>query len=107
MQWNMKETQDLISAILALKNADEARCFLRDLLTQEEILEFGRRFKAARMLREGLPYTQIVDKTGLSSTTVARVSKWLKSGMGGYELILNRMNHHHANTTPLAGRGLR
>ncbi len=26
---------------------------------------------------------------------MARVSKWLKKGTGGYELMLNRLNHKH------------
>ncbi len=40
---------------------------------------------------------EIVSKTGLSSTTVARISKWLKKGMGGYKLMLARLSNHHAN----------
>jgi len=77
-------------AILSLKSADEARRFFRDLLTPEEIAEFGRRWQAAKMLDENVPYTQIVATTGLSSTTVARVSRWLRGPMGGYRLVLNR-----------------
>lgn len=106
MNWDNRKTQDLMKAILALKTLDEAKSFFRDLLTEEEILEFGRRWQAAKMLKDKVPYTKIVEETGLSSTTVARVSKWLNRGMGGYRLILNRLNHHHAHTTSLTGRGL-
>lgn len=106
MNWNNEKTENLCNALLKLKNLDETKRFLRDLLTEEEILEFGRRFEAAQMLEAKVPYTKIVEKTGLSSTTVARVSKWLNSGLGGYKLVLNRLNHH-AHTTPSAGSGLR
>ncbi len=90
-----KKIYALAEAILALKNADEARRFLRDLLTADEIEEFGNRWLAAKMLKQGVSYKDISGKTGLSSTTIARISKWLKDGKGGYRLILNRLNLHH------------
>lgn len=87
-------TNNFFRAVLALKNPDEARRFFRDLLTPAEIAEFGRRWQAANMLDANVPYTDIVATTGLSSTTVARVSRWLRGPMGGYRLILNRLRHH-------------
>lgn len=94
--WQTPELQALISAVLALRMPDEAQRFLRDLLTEEELAEFGRRWQAARMLRARLPYTAIVRATGLSSTTVARVAKWLNGPLGGYRLVLARLGHHSA-----------
>ena len=93
-QWNNAKTQDLMRAILALKTPNEAKRFFRDLLTEEELIEFGKRWETARLLDKKVSYAKIVSKTGLSSTTVARVSKWLNKGMGGYKLMLNRMSHH-------------
>ncbi|MCR4325465.1 MAG: YerC/YecD family TrpR-related protein [Patescibacteria group bacterium] len=94
MKWNTSEKDRLVRAILALETRDEARRFLRDLLTTEEIAEFARRFRAAEMLSERIPYTSIVRQTGLSSTTVARVSKWLKGREGGYRLAIARLHGH-------------
>lgn len=91
IRWNNPKTSDLIEALLALKSEDEAKRFLRDLMTETEIVEFGNRWKAAQMLNKNIPYTTIVKQTGLSSTTVARVSQWLRNGMGGYKLILSRI----------------
>jgi TrpR-related protein YerC/YecD len=99
-----KKISELTDAILALKNRNEAKKFLRDLLTEKELIEFGNRWKTARMLSKNIPYTEIEKETGLSSTTVARVSKWLNNGKNGYKLILNRLSHHH-NLSP-SGRGL-
>jgi len=76
------------------KNQAEMKKFLRDLLTEAEINEFARRWQAAQMLDQKVPYSKIVQKTGLSSTTVARISKWLKNGAGGYRLLLAKLNHH-------------
>ncbi len=100
-----KRIGELIEAVLALKNREEARRFLRDLMTEKELIEFGNRWKAARMLANGVIYTEIENETRLSSTTVARVSKWLNKGMGGYKLILKRISSHH--TLSQAGKGLR
>jgi TrpR-related protein YerC/YecD len=85
-----KDIDALYRAVLTLRTVGEARRFFRDLLTKTEIEELADRWKAARMLADGVPYTQIVEKTGISSTTVARVSRWLKKGTGGYRLALRR-----------------
>jgi len=84
------DIETLYRAILSLRTTDEARKFFRDLLTETEIKEFAERWKAARMLARGVPYTKIIDETGLSSTTVARVARWVKKGTGGYRLALRR-----------------
>lgn len=102
-KWNTKTTENLLNAILALKNTTEAKKFLRDLLTEQEICEFSRRWQAAQMLSQKIPYAAIEKKTGLSSTTVARISKWLNKGMGGYKLMINRLGHHNSF---LNGKGL-
>ncbi len=93
----------LLKAILVIKTLDEAKRFLRDLMTEGEIEEFGKRLQAAEMLTQKAPYSLIEEKTGLSSTTVARVSKWLKGKEGGYKTIISRL--HHKNSLQ-AGSGL-
>jgi len=90
-KWINQDTDALFEAILKLKNLDEARRFFRDLLTEKEIAEFGQRWKVARMLAKRIRYTKITQKTGMSSTTIARVHKWLKKGMGGYKIVLERL----------------
>jgi TrpR-related protein YerC/YecD len=101
-----KKSKALIEAILDLKSPAEAERFIRDLLTEAEISEFGNRFCAARMLSEKLPYSQIEKETGLSSTTVARVSKWLNSGSNGYKTIIARMQSNHHHLSHPVGKGL-
>jgi TrpR-related protein YerC/YecD len=85
-----RDIESLYDAILSLEDLGEAKMFFRDLLTEREIEELAERWKAARLLAEGVPYTQIVERTGLSSTTVARVARWVKQGAGGYRLALKR-----------------
>ncbi len=97
IDWNTKETQQLIAAVLELRNTDEAKRFLRDLMTEGEIKEFANRLEAAKLLSQDVQYNTITEDTGLSSATIARISKWLKGSLGGYRLILNRLNHHNSS----------
>lgn len=91
-KWDNQNTDELFKTILALKNTSEAKKFFRDLLTESELIEFGNRWKAVKMLVNNEIYIKIEKETGLSSTTIARISKWLKHGMGGYKMMIKRMN---------------
>ncbi len=95
MNWKSRDKGRLLAAILALETADEAARFLRDLLTRGEIEELTKRLRAAEMLTEGRSYAEIEKETGFSSTTVARVSKWLNRGKGGYKAILAKLHRHN------------
>ena len=88
--WEDKNLESLIKTIVSLQSEEEAQMFLRDLMTEAELKEFGRRWKAACMLHKKIPYTTIEKETGLSSATIARVSKWLQEGSGGYRMMLER-----------------
>jgi TrpR-related protein YerC/YecD len=102
---NDSDKNELYRAILALRTEDECRRFLRDLLTETEVNEFTNRWKVAHMLYMRQQYKEIEESTGMSSATVARISKWLTDGMGGYQLVLKRLYannnekqtalHHH------------
>ena len=90
-KWINADINALFRAVLCLKNLDEAQKFFRDLLTEKEIIEFGQRWKVAQMLNKKVLYTKIEKGTGMSSTTIARIHKWLKKGAGGYRLVLERL----------------
>jgi len=92
-----KNTQDLYKVILSLDDLNEAERFFRDLLTTGEIKEFGRRWRTAIMLNEGHSYNKIHQVTKLSSTTIARISRWLRHGCNGYRLALDRSNYSSQN----------
>ncbi len=98
-----KDTKELFKAILLLKTEEDCRRFLRDLLTEAEIKEFANRWKVVRMLDIKTPYETITSQTGMSSTTIARIAKWLHGKVGGYTFMLKRIKNekasHHA---PLA-----
>lgn len=95
VNWTKEKNKELVAAILTLKRESEIRSFLRDLMTEKEIEEFANRFKAAQMLSRGIPYSEIGRQTWLSSTTIARVSKWLNGTGGGYRTAIARIHHHN------------
>lgn len=85
------DAQALFNTLLQLESMEECQKFLRDLLTEKELKEFINRWKVARMLDKKIDYEKITKETGMSSTTIARISKWLHRGMGGYKLMLERL----------------
>jgi TrpR-related protein YerC/YecD len=76
--WETKEMRKLFEAILALESRADVERFFRD------------RWEVARLLEQGLPYLEIAERTGASTTTVTRVAHWLRHGEGGYRLALDR-----------------
>jgi TrpR-related protein YerC/YecD len=82
--------QELFDAVTTLRTRSEVEHFLRDLCTLSELEAMAHRWQVARLLEEGLPYLEISERTGASTTTVTRVAHWLRHGEGGYRLALDR-----------------
>jgi TrpR-related protein YerC/YecD len=96
--WRTNETDELLRTIVALRTTDEAARFFRDLCTLSELEALTHRWHAARLVDEGLPYHEVARQTGASTTTVTRVSQWLRHGESGYRLALDRRKRSLART---------
>ena len=83
--------QELYAALLALETEEDAEIFLEDLCTIKELESMSQRLKAAKMLLDGKTYSEIVEQTEISSATLARVSKCVQYGNGGYQRILTKI----------------
>jgi TrpR-related protein YerC/YecD len=81
----------LFRAVVALRDADEAMRFFRDLCTPAELQALVDRWRVVGLLREGLTYRQINEQTGISVTTIGRVARFLASGNGGYLAVAERL----------------
>jgi TrpR-related protein YerC/YecD len=81
---------ELFETIANLQTPEEAEAFFRDLCTLAELEAMAHRWEVARLLERGLPYLEIAQMTGASTTTVTRVAHWLRHGEGGYRLALER-----------------
>lgn len=76
---DLKEKGRVLCNILTnISNVDDMFDFLKDLLTEGEMLELSQRLDIARRLDQKQSYKQIEKETGASSTTIARAAKYLK-----------------------------
>jgi TrpR-related protein YerC/YecD len=84
---------DLAAAIAAIDDAGEAKAFLADLCTPAEIHALAERWYVARLLDKGsLTYREIHEATGVSTTTVVRVARFLRQEANrGYRRVLDRL----------------
>lgn len=89
-----REVEDLLYVLAELDDRDELYRLLEDLFTIREVKETSQRLEVARLLSGGKSYSTIEQATGASATTIARVSKCLSYGSGGYvralEVLKNR-----------------
>ncbi|MBQ9690973.1 MAG: TrpR YerC/YecD [Eggerthellaceae bacterium] len=83
-----EDVEALLQVLASISDADELYSLFEDLFTIREIKEISQRLSVARLLDEGKPYTAIAESTGASATTIARVSKALNYGSGGYKRAL-------------------
>lgn len=99
--WKDVNAQQLAAALVCIDSKKNMQNFLRDVMTEKEIIEIGARLEAAHMLKNGERYTDITNKTKLSSRTVARISDWLQNGTKGYDAALKAIPTHIDHTQPV------
>jgi len=83
---------EMYEAILTLKTLDECVDFFDDLCSITELCAIEQRYHVARMLNDGHIYSTILEQTGASSATISRVNRSLKYGVGGYEVVFERLD---------------
>lgn len=88
---NDKLISNLIKAIVSIETDEECSAFLEDLCTMSEIKSMAQRLEVAKMLEQGMVYSEIAQKTGSSTATISRVKRALDYGTGGYRVVLERL----------------
>jgi len=88
----------LCDALLTAKSREEMRSLLLDLCTPAEIHTMAERWHVARLLDETeLPYREIHDRTGVSTTTIVRVGRFLRQEPNqGYRRAIDRLRATNA-----------
>jgi len=86
-------TDGLCDALLTVRDRDEMRRLLFDLCTPAEIRTLAERWHVAQLLDQSdLPYREIHDLTGVSTTTIVRVGRFLRQEPHqGYRRALDRL----------------
>ena len=84
-----KDVDDLLAVLAALDDEDTVFTLLAAWCTIRALREPCQRLAVARLLAAGMSYAAIEEATGASATTIARVSKCLSYGSGGYRAALD------------------
>jgi uncharacterized protein YerC len=93
-KYNKSITEDideLLMVLVYLGTLRDMDSFISDLLTDKELYVASMRWKAVRMLSVDISYTKIAKVTGMSSATIARLSKLLNKRGSGFKNILSNM----------------
>ncbi|MCR5041868.1 MAG: TrpR-like protein, YerC/YecD [Clostridia bacterium] len=83
----------LFEAVLRLQSKEECYAFFEDLCTIPELRALSQRLVVAKMLTDGVVYTDIVAATGASTATISRVNRSLNYGANGYGAIFERLDN--------------
>lgn len=91
--WKTRVPSQLAAILSDIRDENTMRNFLRDVMTEKEIIEIAARLEAAKMLSKGASYKEVARETKLSSRTIARVSEWLQNGSAGYQAAIGLINN--------------
>ncbi|WP_026940584.1 YerC/YecD family TrpR-related protein [Hellea balneolensis] len=85
--------ENLAIALTSVKTAEEMERFLVDLCTPAELRALAERWHVAQILDSGdQSYREINALTGVSTTTIGRVARFLKDEPHqGYRAVLDRL----------------
>jgi len=85
------EIDQLFKGILKLETVEDCYRFFEDLCTIKEVGSMAQRLQVAAMLKQGVTYHEIVEKTGASTATISRINRCISYGSDGYNRILERL----------------
>lgn len=87
------ERADMLArAFLSLESEEDCYRLFEDLFTIREVQDLSQRLEVAQLLSSKATYTEIVEKTGVSTATIGRVNRALNYGAGGYQRVLERLS---------------
>ena len=87
----------LANACLSLESVEDCYRLFEDLFTIREVQDLSQRLEVAQLLSSKATYTEIVEKTGVSTATIGRVNRALNYGAGGYQRVLERLSEEETN----------
>ncbi len=92
----LEKITGLNEALATLETAEDMRRFMVDLCTPAEIRALSERWLVAQLLNgTNLSYRDISAQTGVSTTTIGRVARFLKDEPHqGYRIVLDRIGKH-------------
>jgi TrpR-related protein YerC/YecD len=92
------ERADMLArAFLSLECEEDCYRLFEDLFTIREVQDLSQRLEVAQLLNDKATYTEIVEKTGVSTATIGRVNRALNYGAGGYQRVLKALGKEETN----------
>ena len=86
-----KLLNEFFMVMALLKDYNEMRKFLTELLSESEQIMLVRRLQIAKMLLEGAKYEEIRIELGVGYENINKVKKWLDAGGSGYLKAIERL----------------
>lgn len=83
--------KELCAALAKIRNKQEARKILKDILTPREIAALTQRLQIIKLLAKGVSHREISKKLRVSIAKVTRGSRALRRNHGGFPLLLKRL----------------
>lgn len=83
----------LFEAIMLLENDEECYKFFEDICTIKELQSIAQRLQVAKLLKQNHTYNEIEKETGASTATISRINRSLTYGVGGYDIVLQRLGY--------------
>ena len=87
-----KSVDELYGVLASIRSKSGCKEFFEDLCTPLEIESMAQRLYAAELLSKGCTYEEIIEITGISSATLARVNRCVKTGEGYKKYVLPRLS---------------
>jgi len=82
------EIDELADAVVRINKRQEAKDFLKNILTPGELEEIVKRLQIIKLLKKGIPQREISKKLDVSIGTITRGSRELKYGAPGFKKII-------------------
>lgn len=92
--------KEFCSVLAEMQTTDEVFRFLKDLLNRPERLMLARRLHIAYLLDQGVSYAKIIKQLRVGKPTIARVSRWLGFGRGGYKGAIGKLQKRLKKSPP-------
>lgn len=74
-----------------LKNIDEVKIFIKDILTPSELRMLKRRWHIANLLYDGMKIRDVASKSRTSTQTISKIKSILEGERGGLLLAIKRV----------------
>lgn len=88
-----EQLETLAQALMEVQSPEEMLLFLEDLCTPAELESMADRWLIVPLIKADIPYRQIYQRTGVSTATISRVARCIRSGSGLYNTIFARVHH--------------